>query len=75
MCKKLTSLRDAKFVHSDIREANIMSQMDKNKFMFHGFDWVGRIEEARYPGNVNYMDIERPVDACDGNEISEDHDN
>lgn len=72
---KLGSFHSAGFVHGDIRDTNIMvSKSDETRFMIVDFDWAGRTQEARYPVGVNYIDIERPQEARDGNEILPDHD-
>ena len=73
--EKLASLHGAKYVHGDFRDTNIMVSEDGKRFMIIDFDWAERTGEARYPPNVNYTDIQRPVDARDGNKILEDHDN
>ena len=43
--------------------------------MLIGFDWAGVIGEARYPMNVNDVDIRRPYGAHDDELITVEHDN
>ena len=75
LSKVLNHFHDAGFVHGDIRDANTMVfKNDETKFMIIDFDWSGRVGEARYPADVNHMEIERPEDAQDGLEILKDHD-
>ncbi|KAG6331143.1 hypothetical protein ID866_7942 [Astraeus odoratus] len=75
MLEKLKEFHDAGFVHGDIRDANIMvSRTDEMRFMFIDFDWAGRVDEVRYPLNVNYTDIVRPAGARGGRNILAEHD-
>jgi serine/threonine protein kinase len=72
---KLKKFHEAGFVHGDIRDTNIMvSKSNARKFKIIDFDWAGKRGEARYPAGVNYVDIERPLEARDGKEILADHD-
>lgn len=71
----LVKLHQANFVHGDIRDVNIMVRKDgKPGFMLVDFDWSGIIGEARYPINVNKVDLWRPHDVSDGLLIKSDHD-
>jgi serine/threonine protein kinase len=68
------------FVHGDIRDVNLMvrrkwSDADNPKnVLLVDFDWAGPEEDARYPPNVNYVDISRPDGAKDGELITQEHD-
>ena len=63
------------FVHGDVRDVNIMVRKDgKLEFMLVDFDWSGIIGEARYPININKVDLWRPEDVSDGQLIKSDHD-
>jgi len=73
--KRFVELHQAGFVHGDVRDANIMIRKDaKPGFMLIDFDWSGVVGEARYPINVNKVDIWRPEDVSDGLLIKSDHD-
>jgi len=73
--KRLVELHQAGFVHGDVRDVNIMIRKDsKLGFMLIDFDWSGVVGEARYPINVNKVDIWRPEDVSDGLLIKSDHD-
>jgi hypothetical protein len=39
------------------------------------FDWAGPEGTTRYPANVNYEQIDRPLEARDGEFITREHDN
>ena len=45
----------------------------KNVKLFD-FDRAGKVETTRYPANVNYVQISRPVDARDGLPIKKERD-
>ena len=63
------------FVHGDVRDVNIMVRKDgKLEFMLVDFDWSGIIGEARYPININKVDLWRTEDVSDGQLIKSDHD-
>ena len=62
-------------MHGDVWDINIMVRKDdKPGFMLVDFDWSGIIGEARYPINVNKVDLWRPDDVSDGLLIKPDHD-
>jgi hypothetical protein len=47
-------LHQAHFVHSDVRDVNMMVRKDgKPGFMLVDFDWAEVIDKVRYPANVN----------------------
>ena len=72
---RLVELHQANFVHGDIRDVNVMVRKDgKLGLMLVDFDWSGIIDEARYPINVNKVDLWRPDDVSDGLLIKSDHD-
>jgi len=67
------------FVHGDIRDTNTMVQKwdngdDVRNVKLVDFDWAGKEGETRYPANVNYREIPRPLDAKDGMHIKKSHD-
>ena len=67
---KITLFHQAHFVHGDLRDTNVMVRKDREPgFLLVDFDWAGKIEEVRYPINVNQMDFYRPVGASDGEDI------
>ena len=73
--ERLVELHQANFVHGDVRDVNIMVRKDgKLEFMLVDFDWSGIIGEARYPININKVDLWRPEDVSDGQLIKSDHD-
>jgi hypothetical protein len=73
--ERLVELHQANFVHGDVRDVNIMVRKDgKPGFMLVDFDWSGIIGEARYPINVNKVDLWRPDDVSDGMVIKAEHD-
>ncbi|KAF8322897.1 uncharacterized protein EI90DRAFT_3077263 [Cantharellus anzutake] len=73
--EKVQALRQQAFVHGDIRTTNVMVRKDgKPGILLVDFDWAGKIEEVRYPMNVNNVDIKRPTGAVDGELIKPDHD-
>ncbi|KAF8308850.1 uncharacterized protein EI90DRAFT_3107321, partial [Cantharellus anzutake] len=72
---KVTSLHQAGYVHGDIRTTNIMVRKDgKPGILLVDFDWAGKIEEVRYPMNMNNVDIKRPEGASDDQLIKAEHD-
>jgi serine/threonine protein kinase len=73
---KVISIHQEGFVHGDIRDTNIMvNQKKRGQFMLVDFDWVGKIEEVRYPISVyRGTRLWQPDGACDGNLITADHD-
>jgi hypothetical protein len=72
---RLVELHQAHFVHGDVRDVNIMVRKDgKPGYMLVDFDWSGVIGEARYPINVNKVDLWRPDDVSDGMPIKSEHD-
>ena len=74
--EKVASLHQAGFVHGDIRGVNIMVKKDDSPgIMLIDFDWAGVIGEARYPMNMNDVDIRRPYRAHDDELITVEHDN
>lgn len=68
------------FVHGDIRDINTMVAVDwddekgAENVKLLDFDWAGPEGSTLYPANVNYWDVDRPVDARDGMPILKDHD-
>jgi serine/threonine protein kinase len=72
---KVALLHQTGYVHGDIRPSNIMVRKDGEPgIILLDFDWAGKIEEVRYPMNVNFADILRPTGARDGEFILADHD-
>jgi serine/threonine protein kinase len=67
------------FVHGDIRDVNLLvrrkwSDADNPKnVLLVDFDWAGPKEDARYPPNVNHVDMSRPDGARDGELITQEH--
>lgn len=73
--KHIRTLHDAGMVHGDIRDTNLLVRMDGNfDFKLLDFDWAGSIDVVRYPMNINRVDIERPVNASDGELVTVEHD-
>ena len=59
--ERLVEFHQANFVHGYVRDANIMARKDgKPGLMLIDFDWSRIIGEARYPINVNKVDLWRP---------------
>jgi serine/threonine protein kinase len=73
--EKVTNLHQAGYVHGDIRNTNIMVKKNGSRgIILVDFDWAGAIGEARYPMNVNDVDIKRPYGAHDNELIMAQHD-
>jgi serine/threonine protein kinase len=74
--KHLTLLHQARYVHGDLRDTNLMVRKDGQPgFMLVDFDWAGEIGEVCYPMNVNTdPELGRPAGAYDGEIIQADHD-
>ncbi|KAI9450976.1 hypothetical protein F5148DRAFT_986718 [Russula earlei] len=71
----LDKLHQAGFAHGDVRDVNTMvNNNNPSEFMLVDFDWAGKIEEVRYPPNVNRDDIWRPDGVIDGEMILPQHD-
>ncbi|KAG6883758.1 hypothetical protein C0993_003959, partial [Termitomyces sp. T159_Od127] len=67
------------FVHGDIRDTNLLVDIDSlvdEVVQIHlvDFDWAGRIGEARYPYGLNYTTVKRPKEVTSGGLIAEQHD-
>jgi hypothetical protein len=73
-------LHQGGFVHGDIRDINTMVALhwDDEKatenIKLLDFDWAGPEGNTLYPPNVNFHDVERPLDARDGMPILREHD-
>jgi serine/threonine protein kinase len=73
-------LHQGGFMHGDIRDANTMVARDWDQekgvqnVKLVDFDWAGREGETKYPPNVNYWAIARPMGAKDGLPVERDHD-
>jgi serine/threonine protein kinase len=78
--KAVMVLHDGGFVHGDIRSVNTMvaqnwdNEKGEENVKLVDFDWAGNEGETKYPPNVNYVEISRPMDAKDGKDITKDHD-
>ncbi len=77
--KTLRVLHDAGFVHGDLRDTNILIDLesldsDDVKIHFVDFDWAGRIGEAKYPYGINGITVRRPEGAKGGELIAVEHD-
>jgi serine/threonine protein kinase len=72
--ESLRLFHQAGYVHCDIRNTNIMVSESGNHLMIVDLDWGGNAGVARYPGCVNFEEIERPLDARDGRLITKEHD-
>jgi hypothetical protein len=71
----VSQLHQAKMVHGDIRETNIMVKDRGRKFMLIDFDWAGSLGKAKYPRLVNLDKIlRRPEGVEDGKSICSEHD-
>jgi len=72
----LSRLHQAGYVHSYIRDTNIMvAKNAEPSFMLVDFDWAGKLGEVRYAMNVHQgEDLWRPNGASDGELITADHD-
>ncbi|KAI9434127.1 hypothetical protein F5148DRAFT_1154835 [Russula earlei] len=71
----LDKLHQAGFAHGDVRDVNTMvNNNNPSEFMLVDFDWAGKIEEVRYPPNVNRDDIWRPDGVIDGEMVLPQHD-
>jgi thiamine kinase-like enzyme len=72
-------LHRARFVHGDVRDTNILIDLesldsDDVKIHFVDFDWAGRIGEAVYPDGINGITVKRPEGAEGGKLITKEHD-
>ncbi len=77
--KTLQVLHDAGFVHGDLRDTNILIDLesldsDDVRIHFVDFDWAGRIGEAEYPDDINGITVKRPEGAEGGKLITVEHD-
>ncbi|KAI5986002.1 hypothetical protein EDC04DRAFT_2589995 [Pisolithus marmoratus] len=73
--RSLQKLHQIGLVHGDVRDANVMVTKDRLGWMLVDFDWSGKIEEVRYPMNVNRgLGLRRPEGALDGELILANHD-
>ena len=77
--KTLQVLHDAGFVHGDLRNTNILIDLesldsDDLRIHFVDFDWAGRIGEAEYPVDINRITVKRPEGAEGGKLITVEHD-
>ncbi|KAF8349607.1 hypothetical protein F5887DRAFT_1279875 [Amanita rubescens] len=75
----MRTLHQAGFVHGDIRESNILIDVESltsDDVMIHliDFDWAGPIGEAKYPADVNKITVRRPDGVKGGGPITEQHD-
>jgi hypothetical protein len=75
----LQVLHDAGFVHGDLRDTNILidlDSLDSNDVRIHfvDFDWAGRIGEAKYPDDINRITVRRPEGIEGGKLITMEHD-
>jgi serine/threonine protein kinase len=77
--KTLQVLHDAGFVHGDLRDTNILidlESLDSNDVRIHfvDFDWAGRIGETKYPDDINRITVRRPEGIEGGKLITMEHD-
>jgi serine/threonine protein kinase len=77
--KTLQVLHDAGFVHGDLRDTNILidlESLDSNDVRIHfvDFDWAGRIGKAKYPLDINRITVRRPEGIEGGKLITVEHD-
>jgi len=75
--KSVQTLHYGGFVHCDLRNTSIMVNIDGQGELavrIVDFDWAGIAGEARYPMNLNRVDLRRPDGARDGHLIMAEHD-
>ena len=74
----LSDLHQQGLVHGDIRNTNIMVRRSGSDvagaFQLLDFDWSGRIDEARYPLDINTTTVKRPDGVAGNNLIEAAHD-
>ena len=62
------------YVHGDLRAQNLLYSREHG-FSIIDFDWSGEVNKARYPANMNHIDITWPAGAEPTRLITVDHDN
>jgi serine/threonine protein kinase len=69
-------LHDNDLVHGDIRDTNILVDLETSSYAVQllDFDWAGTEGEVRYPERVNTKSIRRPDGVSDRELITKDHD-
>ncbi|KAG8789573.1 hypothetical protein FRC20_009335 [Serendipita sp. 405] len=73
----LKTLHNGGYVHGDFRDVNVfIREMDNEEFEVKilDYDWAGKYDEARYPNDVNFLDIYRPPGVDLGGVIFQRHD-
>jgi tRNA A-37 threonylcarbamoyl transferase component Bud32 len=79
---ELARFHDAGYVHGDIRDTNILVDInslasdyaENVKVHLIDFDWAGKAGEVKYPIGVNIKSVKRPDGVGDGALITKDHD-
>ncbi|TDL24163.1 hypothetical protein BD410DRAFT_896881 [Rickenella mellea] len=75
---KISLLHDAKLVHGDIRDTNLLVRVKADaqevSVMLVDYDWAGLEGEVYYPDYVNITSVVRPLDVKDGVLITKEHD-
>ena len=71
--KLVESFHRVGLVHGDIRDTNLLVNVDKVGFMLIDFDWGGEVGTVRYPIGVNKK-VGRPDDVHDIGDIKPEHD-
>lgn len=75
--QRLQQFHQAGFVHGDIRDTNIMVKrvgFNDGSFLVVDYDSCGKIEQVRYPLNLNTTSVKRPEGATGGAVIEVGHD-
>ena len=76
----LQQFHQAHFVHGDIRDTNIMVKtpnrggFNDGSFLVVDYDSCGKMNQVRYPLNLNTTTVQRPEGATGGAVIEADHD-
>ena len=63
------------FVHGDLRNPQNLLYSPDHGFTIIDFDWAGQVGKARYPANMNHVEITWPKGAEPSHHITVKHDN
>lgn len=73
----LKELHDARFVHGDVRNTNILVERERGldePFLLLDYDFSGEIGKVQYPLDLNVTTVNRPDGATYGGLIEVEHD-
>jgi serine/threonine protein kinase len=73
--KCIHTLHNARMVHGNIRDTNLLVRVDGTfGIKILDFDLAGHVGVVRYPINVNRVGIQRSMTASDGELVMAEHD-